>query len=158
MVLYSSGLLFGRQWSRAYSDKRLATTVYKDNSITFWSDMSILLLIRHSFYLQETYRLWFGLRKEEVSHGGERGSFPAPVVAISSVPMTPRQWARLTVLPSSQTQRKGRFQALQRPRCTGGSVDVAEEPASLGSPNVPLVRDRIYSSATAWVTHPLYVA
>ena len=87
MVLHSSGLLFGRQWSCAYSDKRLATTVYKDNSITFWPDMSILLLIRHSFSLQETYRLWFGLRKEEVSHGGERGSLSAPVVAISSVPI-----------------------------------------------------------------------
>ena len=48
MVLYSSGLLFGREWSRAYSDKRFATTVYKDNSITFWSYMSFLLLIRHS--------------------------------------------------------------------------------------------------------------
>ena len=84
MVLYSSGLLFGREWSRAYSDKRLATTVYKDNSITFWSDMSILLLIRHSSSLQEAYRRWFGLRKQEV---GERGSLSAPVVAISSVPI-----------------------------------------------------------------------
>jgi len=99
MVLYSSGLLFGRQWSHAYSDKRLATTVYKDNSITFWSDMSILLLIRHSSSLQETYRRWFGLRKEEVSHGGERGSFPAPVVASRSYPVYGAKYALPGAVP-----------------------------------------------------------